>query len=69
MGSFPGKPTNCLVTRNAVVFICLCFGKVFCAMSCGKLLVSKGADTGMPAVAQEKGVTCCAESGMDSSES
>lgn len=69
MGPFLGKPTNCLVTRNAVVLICLCFGKVFCALSCGKLLVSKGADIGMPAVAQEEGVTCCAESGMDRSES
>lgn len=60
--SFLGKPTNCLGTRNAVVLVCLRFGKVLCAMPCGKLLFSKGADVGMASVAQEQGVSCCAES-------
>lgn len=67
--SFFGKPTNCLGTRDTVVLTCLCFGKVLCAMPCGKLLVSKGADVGMASMAQEQGGACCAVSGMYRSES
>lgn len=32
--SFLGKPSNCLVTRNAVVLAHPCLGKVFSALPC-----------------------------------
>lgn len=66
--SFLGKPLIAWVQERQRLLHISVLAK-FSVQCCGKLLVSKGADTGMASVAQEKGVTCCGESDVHRSES